>query len=155
MTTEPRRKVVWGHLALLAVIVLTTLAYVIDARGVSTRVTNLLLIQPLAVLIIILAALVVRGIFPREGTAGAEAHSGESRSDLARYISLIAALGFLAFSLETIGFDVATFLFMVFTMAVCGERRWLVNLVFSAVFTVLLIYGYGTITPFPFPLTIL
>jgi hypothetical protein len=68
---------------------------------------------------------------------------------------LIGALAFLAFSLETIGFDIATFIFMVVALAICGERRWWVNLLFSALFTVFLIYGYGTITPFPFPLTIL
>lgn len=155
MSSQPRRNVAWGHLALLAVIVVTTVAYLIDARGVSTKTTNLLLIQPLAVVILILAALVLRSMFRRRETTEAETLAGESRADLARYIALIAALGFLAFTLETIGFDVATFLFMVFAMAVCGERRWLVNLVFSAAFTVLLIYGYGTITPFPFPLTIL
>ena len=155
MTSHPRRKAVWGHLALLAVIVATVVAYLLDARAVSTRPTNLLLIQPLAVVAVILAAIVLPGVFPREDSPEAQTHAGETGPDLARYAALIAALGFLAFTLERIGFDVATFLFMVFAMAVCGERRWLVNIGFSAAFTVLLIYGYGTITPFPFPLTVL
>lgn len=155
MSSHPRRKVVWGHLALLTVIVVTIIAYLLDARAVSTRTTNLILVQPLSIVAIILAAFVLPGVFPHAGSEEAEAGAKETPMDLARCLALIAALGFLAFTLETIGFDVATFAFMVFSMAVCGERRWWVNLGFSAIFTVLLIYGYGTITPFPFPLTVL
>lgn len=155
MTPHPRHTVVWGHLALLAVIVATTIAYLLDARAVSTRTTNLILVQPLAILTVILAAIVLPGVFARKDPSDAQTQAGETRMDLARCVALIAALGFLAFTLEIVGFDIATFVFMVFAMAVCGERRWWVNLGFSAIFTVLLIYGYGTITPFPFPLTVL
>lgn len=155
MSILPNRKVVWGHLALLTVVVVVTIAYILDARGVSTRPTNLLLIQPLAVFIIVLAAFVLPGIFPPVDSDEAKIHAGETRMELARAWAIIAALGLLAFTLERIGFDVATFGFMVVTLAVCGERRWWVNLGFSAIFTVALIYGYGAITPFPFPLTIL
>lgn len=155
MTSKPRHKVVWGHLALLAVIVATVIAYLLDARAVSTRTTNLLLVQPLSIVALILAAVVLPSLFVREDSEEAKVREGETRADLGRYFALMGGLGFLAFSLEIIGFDVATFVFMVFAMAVCGERRWLVNLIFSAIFTVALIYGYGTITPFPFPLTVL
>lgn len=155
MISSSRRKVAWGHLALLAVIVVTTVAYLFDARAVSTRITNLLLVQPLAIICVVLAGIVLRGVLAPKDTEAEAPVQTETRMDLARCLALIGALGFLAFTLEVIGFDVATFLFMVFSMAVCGERRWAVNLGFSAIFTVLLIYGYGTITPFPFPLTVL
>ncbi|MFN3661339.1 tripartite tricarboxylate transporter TctB family protein [Yoonia sp.] len=155
MSILPNRKVVWGHLALVAVITGVTVAYIFDARGVSTRPTNLLLIQPLAIIIVVLAAFVLPGIFPRADSDEAKLHDGETCMDLTRSLAVIAALGFLAFTLERIGFDIATFAFMVVTLAICGERRWWVNLSFSAIFTVALIYGYGAITPFPFPLTIL
>ncbi|WP_265502600.1 tripartite tricarboxylate transporter TctB family protein [Paracoccus beibuensis] len=154
MSSKPRRKVVWGHLVLLSVIVVTVIAYLLDARGVSTLPTNLLLIQPLSIFALILAAFILPGVFPRKDAAK-EPVAGETRLELMRCLALIAALGLLAFTLERIGFDVATFLFMVATMAICGERRWWVNIGFSALFTILLIYGYGTITPFPFPLTVL
>jgi hypothetical protein len=155
MSFLQNRKVIWGHLALVVVITGVTVAYIIDARGVSLRPTNLLLIQPLAVVILVLAALILPGVFPPKDSDEATLHDGETRTDLARAIGIILALGFLAFSLESIGFDIATFVFMVVTLAICGERRWWVNLGFSAIFTVALIYGYGAITPFPFPLSIL
>jgi hypothetical protein len=156
MSTKPERRVVWGHLLLLIVIVGVVIAYLLDARAVSMRVNNLLLVQPAAILGLILAALVLPGIFPRVDPDSKDPDAvEETTGDLLRIAALIAALAFLAFSLETIGFDIATFVFMVVGLAICGEKRWWVNLLFSAVFTVLLIYGYGTITPFPFPLTIL
>ena len=101
MSILSNRKVVWGHLALLAVIVVVTIAYILDARGVSTRATNLLLIQPLAVLIVILAAFVLPGIFPSADSEEAKLHEGETRMDLARAWAIILALGFLAFTVLT------------------------------------------------------
>ncbi|CCF18430.1 membrane protein of unknown function [Pseudorhizobium banfieldiae] len=155
MSTKSGRKVVWGHLILLTVIVGVVVAYLLDARGVSLRTNNLLLVQPAAILAIVLAAFVIPGIFPRADTSEEAEANGETWVDLVRVFILIAALAGLAFSLEVVGFDIATFAFMVVALAVCGEKRWWVNLLFSALFTVFLIYGYGTITPFPFPLTIL
>ena len=155
MSTKSGRKVVWGHLILLTVIVCVVAAYLLDARGVSLRTNNLLLVQPAAILALVLAALVLPGIFPRADAEEEAETKGETRGDLIRVFILIAALAGLAFSLEVVGFDIATFAFMVVGLAVCGEKRWWVNLLFSALFTVFLSYGDGTITPFPFPLTLL
>ena len=155
MSINSGRSVVWGHLILLTVIVGVVVAYLFDARGVSLRTNNLLLVQPAAILALVLAAFVLPGIFPRAEASEQSETSGETWGDLLRVFILIAALAGLAFLLEVVGFDIATFAFMVIGLAVCGERRWWVNLLFSALFTVFLIYGYGTITPFPFPLTIL
>lgn len=155
MNTKPRRRIVWGHLLLLTVIVGVVIAYLLDTRAASLRINNLLLVQPASILALILAALVLPGIFPRSEATEEEPEKKETTGDLVRVFLLIAALAGLAFSLETIGFDIATFAFMVVALAICGEKRWWVNLGFSAIFTVALIYGYGSITPFPFPLTIL
>ncbi|TYR30743.1 hypothetical protein FY036_18735 [Mesorhizobium microcysteis] len=155
MNTKPRRRIVWGHLLLLIVIVGVVIAYLLDTRAASLRINNLLLVQPASILALILAALVLPGIFPRSEATEEEPEKKETTGDLVRVFLLIAALAGLAFSLETIGFDIATFAFMVVALAICGEKRWWVNLGFSAIFTVALIYGYGSITPFPFPLTIL
>ena len=58
-------------------------------------------------------------------------------------------------SLETAGFDVSCWLFTAVALCICGERRWWVVVLFATVFTVLLIYGYRSIIPFPFPLRVL
>lgn len=149
-----RLTIMWGHLALLAVIVGVVVAYLLDARATSLRVNNLLLVQPAAILALILAAFVVPQCFRRIDPE-AERAPEESLGDLARVGALAAAFGAFAVGLEYIGFDVATFVFTAAGLFICGERRWWLNLGFSAVFTVLLIYGYGSIIPFPFKLLVL
>lgn len=141
----------WGHLALLALIAGVVIAYLLDARGTSLRINNLLLVQPAALLALALVAAVLPQCFVRGRPAG----EPESLGDLGRVAALAACFGALALGMEHVGFDVATFLFMVAGLWLCGERRWWVVLLFSAVFTTLLIWGYGALIPFPFPLMIL
>jgi hypothetical protein len=151
---EGRLVVMWGHLALLAVIGGVVIAYLLDARATSLRANNLLLVQPASILALILAALVVPQCFRRVAPDAPDAPT-ETLGDLGKVAALAAAFGAFAISLEIVGFDVATFAFMVIGLYICGERRWWLNLAFSIVFTVLLIYGYGAIIPFPFMLTVL
>lgn len=153
-SSQGRLLVMWGHLALLAVIAAVVVVYLLDARATSLKVNNLLLIQPGSILALILVALVVPQCFKRVPVSEAEERK-EDLSDLGKVGALAAAFGAFATTLEIVGFDVATFLFMVVGLFVCGERRWWLILVFSAVFTALLIYGYGAMIPFPFPLTVL
>lgn len=154
-TNQGRLVILWGHLALLAVIAAVVVAYLIDARAVSLKINNLLLVQPASVLALLLVALVVPQCFRRLSPEEAAVEHGESLSDLGKIGALAACFGAFAATLELVGFDVATFLFLVAALFICGERRWWLNLVFSAAFTLVVIYGYGALTPFPFPLTVL
>lgn len=148
-----RLVVLWGHLALLAVIATVIVAYWIDTRAASTRTVNLLLVQPASIFGLVLVLCIVPQCFRH--VEHPEASSDETLGDLGKVFSLMAAFIAFALSLETVGFDVATFAFMVVGLFLCGERNWLLNLGFSAVFTATLIWGYGAIIPFPFPLTLL
>jgi hypothetical protein len=155
MQDRPAKLVVmWGHLALLAVIAGTVIYYLLDARGVSLRANNLLLVQPGSIVALILVALVLPQCFRRVDPDAPEAQPTDF-TELGKVGALAAAFGALVFSLETLGFDVGTFIFMVVGLFLCGERRWWVILPFSAIFTVGLIYGYGYLIPFPFPLSFL
>lgn len=152
-----RRVVDWGHLALLGVIVAVVVAYLLDARATSLKTNNLLLVQPASILALLLAALVLPQIFRRvpEDKAPDDAQRRAKLAELARVGALASALGIFVFSLETIGFDIATFAFTAVGLWICGERRLWVIGVFSAVFTALVIYGYQQLVPYPFPLTLL
>lgn len=154
MSARPGRLVVmWGHLALVAVIVAVILYYWLDVRSVSLRPTNLLMIEPGAIFALLMAALVLPQCFRRipEG----EVEEGESLGALGSVFALMATFVAFAVSLEQVGFDIGTFAFMVIALFVCGERNWLLNIGFSAAFTLFIVWGYGAITPFPFPLTLL
>jgi hypothetical protein len=149
-----RRVVMWGHLALLAVIAGVVLFYWFDARSVSLRANNLLLVQPGSIIALGLVLLVLPQCFPRVRADAPQAQPTDL-NELGKVAALAAAFGALTISLETVGFDVATFLFMIVALYLCGERRWYVVLPFSAIFTLALIYGYGYLIPFPFPLSFL
>lgn len=156
---KTRLAVDWGHLALLLVICAVVVAYLLDARATSLNTNNLLLVQPAAIVALILAALILPQCFRRreEGpeAEGAAPVSRESWGELGKVAALAAAFGAFAISLETVGFDVATFVFTALGLYICGERRvWLIGL-FSAVFTTVIVYGYQLLVPYPFPLLLL
>lgn len=119
-------------------------------------------VEPAAILALILAALVLPQCFRRrdgEAQAGEEETAGppprQVWRELGKVAALAAAFGAFALSLETAGFDVATFVFTALGIYICGERRlWLIGL-FSAVFTVAIVYGYQMLVPYPFPLLVL
>lgn len=162
MGTPAGRRVDWGHLLLLLLICAVVVAYLLDARATSLKIGNLALIQPAAIIALILAAIVLPQCFPRrpdsetpEGEEAAATPPKESWRDLGKVAALAAAFGAFALSLETVGFDVATFVFVALGLWICGERRlWLIGL-YSAVFTVIIVYGYQLLVPYPFPLLIL
>jgi Tripartite tricarboxylate transporter TctB family len=156
---KTRRKVDWGHLALLLLIVGIVIAYLLDARATSLKTQNLLLIQPAAIVALILAALVLPQCFRRrQAESDAEGKDGAQREswvDLGKVAALAAAFGAFAISLETVGFDVATFIFTALGIYICGERKLWVIGAFSAIFTVAIVYGYQLLVPYPFPLLVL
>ena len=159
-----RRSIEWGHLAFLAFVSAVVLAYLFDARGVSVKVNNLLLVEPAAIIALILVACVLPQCFRRNDLAPGKAVAedpaiatqalNETR-ELAKVGALAALLGIFSFFLEQIGFDVATFLFIAIGLVICGERRAWVIALFSAAFTVFVVYGYSTLVPYPFPMRIL
>ena len=152
------RGVDWGHLLLLIFICAVVVAYLLDARAVSLKLGNLALVQPAAILALILAAIVLPQCFRRVSPEAADEQNEtprESWRDLAKVAALAAAFGAFALSLESVGFDVATFIFVALGLYICGERRlWLIGL-YSAVFTVVIVYGYQLLVPYPFPLLVL
>ncbi|HXF54306.1 MAG TPA: hypothetical protein VNK52_09305 [Hyphomicrobiaceae bacterium] len=152
----------WGHLLLLLFIGGWILAYLIDTRATSLSVHNLLLVQPTAIIGLILCLIVLPQCFRRAGPARAAASPEGLVTDRRRELGelgkialLATAFGAFVTSLETVGFDVACWLFTAIGLYICGERRlWLIGL-FTTIFTVLLIYGYRAMIPFPFPLSVL
>jgi len=154
---KTRRVVDWGHLALLALICGVVGAYLLDARATSLKINNLALVEPAAIIALILAAVVLPQCFRRRGPE-AEADGPapkESWRDLGKVAALAAAFGAFALSMETVGFDVATFVFVALGIWICGERKPWVIALYSAGFTVVIIYGYQTLVPYPFPLRVL
>jgi hypothetical protein len=153
---KTRRTVAWGHLILLAIIVGSAVAYLIDARGTSLKLNNLALVQPAAIMTFILATIVLSQAFPpTDPETNIPEVRAAMRAELWRVGLLATAFGVFVFSLETLGFDLATLLFVSSGLYLCGERRWWVIALYSTVFTYLVVTGYQQLVPYPFPMMVL
>jgi len=150
----------YGHLSLVGLMAAIVAWYLFDTRSVSTNVNNILLVQPVSIFALLMCALIVPQCFKRVTGAAAEPEKeGDydplapklptERKEVIKMALLGGALGVFVFSLNIIGFDIAIFLFCVAAMAICGERRPLHLLAFSLIVTVVAIYGFKALIPFP------
>jgi hypothetical protein len=155
-----RYTVDWGHLVFLAIIAAFVVCYFADAISVSTAVNNLLLVAPLSVLALILCVVVLPQCFRCEGRAEirrgggmTEIGASEIRSSDLKQLGLIGgvalSLGAYVFLLDIIGFDIASWVFTLVLMVLCGERRPLPLLIYPFVVAGLLIGAFRAILPFP------
>jgi len=149
----------YGHLTLVGLIAAATIWYLFDTRSVSTSINNILLVQPVAIFAVLMCLLVVPQCFKRVTDTVEPAKPSDydplapqlptERSEVIRMALLGAALGVFVFALNVIGFDIAIFLFCIAAMAICGERRPLHLATFSLIVTVVAIYGFKALIPFP------
>jgi len=144
----------WGHLLVATLIVGACIWYLADARSVSTAVENLLLVQPATILAVVLYLLIlpqcVRQVADAPGEAGAlEPKAASPIADHLRIAAMAAAFGFFTFSLEPLGFDVSTWIFVTVGLFICGERRPWILAIFPPAFTAALVLGYQQLLPHP------
>lgn len=150
----------WGHIVLILLISGSALAYLIDARSTSTATNNIALVQPAAIVVFILAAIVLAQAIRRppadpDDAGPQDKSASDKRLELIRVGLLAAAFGAFALSLESLGFDLATLLFIAAGLYLCGERRvWVIGL-YSVLFTLIVVSGYQMLVPFPFPMMVL
>lgn len=148
-----RVRVEWGHLAFVGAAAAFCVWYWLDARSASTSVQNLLLIQPAAVLALILCVAIAPGAvhIERDAPRGSEARAGSF--DVREWRGVIVA-GLLALYVAAVlhaGFDLATFVFLAAAMYVLGERRWLYLIGYSAVFALAMSYAFKVMLSVPVP----
>jgi hypothetical protein len=147
-------RVAWGQLALVTALAALAALYLVDARSVSLSVNNLLLLQPTALVVLGLWAVIAFGCIRRRDDDVAE----EGRPDWPariRVVSLVAAFGLFTVSLERIGYDIAIAVFVAVALWIGGERKPLTLGLFSVVFTVAVVMGFRLLVPYPFPTTLL
>lgn len=157
-------KVDWGHLLFVTLIAVAVLWYLLDTRSVSLRINNVLLVQPVAIFALLMYLLIIPQCFrradsPEEVEKAADDPLAPALPREARALIKIgivaAALGVLVFTLNVIGFDVAIWLFCVVVMLVCNERRPLPLIVYPLAVTLILVYGFRALMPYPMVTTVI
>jgi Tripartite tricarboxylate transporter TctB family len=159
-------RVDWTHLIFVTFVAAFILWYLLDARSVSLGVNNLLLVQPLAIFALIMYLVIVPQCFRRADLADEPEEERavddplapalpKAGQELLRVGVLGVALGLFVFSLNIVGFDIAIWLFALVTMAVCGERRPIPLILYPLAVTLVAVYGFRALMPYPMATTIL
>ncbi|RUR55065.1 tripartite tricarboxylate transporter TctB family protein [Vreelandella populi] len=147
----PAQKRDYGDFLVLIGLASFTLWYLMDAISVSAQPQNLLLILPLSVIVLSIIAieLVLR---LKQGTLFSIAADEEP---LHQTLPVVVLFGAYVLSLETLGFDVATVLFIALFLILKGERNWLAVVGFSAVFGLSVAFFFSQMLPYPMTLLLL
>jgi hypothetical protein len=147
------------HVVFVSAVVGFCAWYLLDARGASTNVQNLLLIEPISILVFVLYVFILRDAITIERPAGPLLAMPAPREPLTprfrqRIFGSMALLGLYVLTMAEIGFDLATFLYVLATLFLLGERRIAVLLPVPLLFCALAIYAFGTILSLPVPLLV-
>ncbi|VDS10705.1 Tripartite tricarboxylate transporter TctB family protein [Paracoccus haematequi] len=140
-----------SHAALLACVAVISCYITWSAIAASTRLYNLIVVVPVAVIIAVLLITLVWQALSGSVPDGALPDRKSTIGD----IIMLVAFGVFCFGLTKFGFDIATFIFVWAGVAFGGERRLWLPPVYAAVFTLALVKFFGSLFPFPMPLLVL
>lgn len=132
--------------------------YCWDAWHANASVENMIMILPVSAIALVLYFFVIAGSIKRVGQANEQIVSSRephSRRTAIRIAGSMALLAAFVVAAPLVGFDVASFLYMLLMIVFLGERRILVLAIFPLLFTVVVIYCFGTLLATPLPVLIL
>lgn len=145
----------WGHLLTVMALGAWALWYLTDLRSVSLRLENTLLVQPLVFILLLMLLAVVPQCLRKEDLPADLHPEVLDQVSFLKILALMASFALCIWGMFTFGFDISVFLFCLVALAICGERRWWVILLFSSLATVILVKGYQLLVPFQMPNIIL
>lgn len=148
-----KRQIPYAQLGLPVLFLIVTGWYLIDSYKASATVENLLLILPAGVLVLGLSLWILVSSF-RSADVDSKPEKKEKKKE-EKEVSVVGAMIILAgyiLSMDWIGFDLATFLFIGTLMFLQGERRiaWLTGFSFIFAFLVSIFFEY--MIPYPMPM---
>ncbi len=149
------RRISTSHLVFLVLVSACAVFLNWSAVRASATLFNLIIIVPSGILVLALAAFI---FFSAKKSPALKDRTDSQKKDNRALIGdllLLALFAVFCLSLTTVGFDVATFLFVWLGILLGGARSWLVPPIYSALFTFALTKGFGSLFPFPMPLMVL
>lgn len=145
------------------IIVLATLAiaYFFDAYRASSEILNMILILPVTFLLLTLCLIEFITQYvncSHVQNEPAELSENDDYKDLEPLSTVAPVIGlFVAYvlTLEWLGFDFGTFLFVSLFLRVHGEKRWLWVIGYSFAFALATSVFFSAMLPYPMPMLIL
>jgi hypothetical protein len=164
MASEGERRTDWEHVIFLAAVLAFLVWYLWTATVASPTFSNLILIAPVGAAAGILTIYVgATEIFGHHAAVralafgGAAEQHGPSRFRAGSLVTiglLMALFGAFVAAIPYAGFDVATFVFVLATLWLLGERRVVFSLSLSLGIAVALSIAALTLLTFPMPLLV-
>lgn len=142
----------YGDIIVLIALSGFALWYLLDAIRVSATVQNLLLILPLSLLVLAIVVLEVALRLKRGTLFTRLEQEGEA---LYRTLPVVGLFAAYVISLETLGFDVATVLFIAAFLVIKGERNWWLLSVYSLIFGGSVAFFFAKMLPYPMYMLVL
>ncbi|MCE8021111.1 tripartite tricarboxylate transporter TctB family protein [Halomonas sp. MCCC 1A11036] len=142
----------YGDLLVLMALAGFTLWYLLDAIRVSSAVQNLLLILPLSLVVL---AIVLLEVMLRLKHGTLFQRQGEEGEPLYRTLPVVGLFAAYVISLETLGFDVATVVFVALFLLLKGERNWLLLGGYSLAFGFGVALFFAEMLPYPMHMLVL
>lgn len=138
-----------ADLAVLFILAGLAATYAIDAYRASAHILNLILVLPVTVIVLLLCAIQFVVAAPR-------IREPDNEAEPVRQILPVMLL-FVAYviSLEWLGFDVGTFIFIAAFLWLHGERRWPWVIGYALAFATLLALFFSMMLPYPMPMLVL
>lgn len=157
----------WGHIGLLALFILGTLIFLYNTLSESFRLENVIVILPVSALVIVLCMVQVIGQVSRAralrsaalDSSADQENSIETAPELApkrwkdwvRVPAFMALLGLYILGLIYVAFDLSTFLFLLLSLWLQGEKNLWFAALYAAFLAGALTWGLTYMVPFPFP----
>lgn len=141
------------HAVLLGLVMAATAFVLWSSTQASTKLQNLVVLVPVsAVLVLSCTAIVAIALRQRSDPIMSEAKKSEETSaetSIWGDVVLLAGFGLFCLLLTRVGFDLATFIFVWAGVVLSGGRGLWQPPLFAAIFTVALVYGFGSLFPYP------
>ena len=137
------------NLVVLSAISLFIMWYLLDAYSINASMENLILIGPVGILTLGLCfAEFIRFLKNSE-------KSEEQEENIRDVIPTMVIFSGYVLSLEYLGFDLGTILFIGIYLRVNGEKSWKWIIIYSLLFGILIPYFFSLMLPYPMPMSIL
>jgi len=162
MQSERARVTDWEHLVFIAIMLAFVVWYLADATVASPTFSNLILIAPVgavaAVLLLYVGSTEILGRNAVAKTAASPTDAvvpGRFRAGSLKTIALLMCLfGLFVAAMPYVGFDVASFIFVVATLWLLGERRVMFSLLLALGISAAISVAALAMLTFPIPMGI-
>tara|TARA_B100000767_G_C19709035_1_gene511886 strand:- start:363 stop:809 length:447 start_codon:yes stop_codon:yes gene_type:complete len=137
-----------GHLAFVFFVISFHCWFLFDAWLASKKFENLMLVVPLATVACVVGGIILVGAIRSSNLSSMENKLASIDSRIPFLMLLLCAYFFCLLFLT---FDIATFLFLVTSLIILGERRTWIIVVYSLITTIVSVFGLKFMISVPVP----